>query len=108
LAGVHIARAIPEVAAGYDFDSADECLRKLWGAMTGNYLATDAAPPSSPSERDAALEALMGDLLSTVHRPAPDTKPDYWHVTAGKHVEFGRIMSALASRSDTVGPEAGE
>jgi len=38
---------------------------------------------------------LVWELLQTIHQPAQKAGSDYWHVTAGKHAEFGKIISAL-------------
>jgi hypothetical protein len=80
-----------------------------------------AAPPSSPSERDAALEeaaAAARNVLqarATYHRSASERaakhydRDDYIRSLEATATEVEKAIRALqASRSDTVGPEAGE
>jgi hypothetical protein len=66
-----------------------------------------AAPPSSPSERDAALREAQ-ERLEKLEDNAPDTDEGRRSVSIARAV-WDNIETALkASRFDTVGPEAGE
>lgn len=44
LASVTIAKAIPKVAAEYDFDTAETCLRNLWAALRAAETSAPARP----------------------------------------------------------------
>jgi hypothetical protein len=81
--------------------------RQLAVAVQKAFTHTDvplfAAPPSSPSERDAALEEAI--KAATAYNEEHGDPSDTLHhgneiITAIRHLK--------ASRSDTVGPEAGE
>ena len=47
--------------------------------------------------REGDLVTAVRKLLQTVHQPTPKAGSDYWHVTAGKHVEFGKLITRLHS-----------
>jgi hypothetical protein len=47
--------------------------------------------------RSDDLVTAVWELLQTVHQPTPKAGSDYWHVTAGKHVEFGKLITKLHS-----------
>lgn len=50
--------------------------------------------------REDDLVTAVWELLRTVHQPTPKAGSDYWHVTAGKHVEFGKLITKLRSLLD--------
>jgi len=43
---------------------------------------------------NARLRESLSAMVGCLHRPHAASKPDYWHVTAGKHEVFGRAVSA--------------
>jgi hypothetical protein len=72
-----------------------------------------AAPPSSPSERDAALEEIecpeCGRHVMKFPQPATGFVGTCGRrLTRDDELRHGGCDALKASRSDTVGPEAGE
>jgi hypothetical protein len=68
-----------------------------------------AAPPSSPSERDAALEEAAKVADQFARATAEDAAQDYMlGMRSGARRIADKVRALKASRSDTVGPEAGE
>jgi hypothetical protein len=58
---------------------------------------TEIASRSPAQPEGVTVTQLARRLLTTVHQPAPEAKPDYWHVARGRHVEFGIVVSALVA-----------
>jgi len=57
---------------------------------------------STPADDLDDLTVKVWELLTTVHQPASRVGSDYWHVTRGKHVQFGKIISELYALLDVV------
>jgi hypothetical protein len=71
-----------------------------WSADAVEYRRADAPPTLAEAMTVPDVKALVDaaeKIAACVHRPAPDVRPNYWHVGAGKHVAFGEAMSLLGA-----------